>query len=50
MSVHYDIETGTRVTMQEAADIQGTIITLDMLTGVLPLYTDDENDSQIEKA
>jgi hypothetical protein len=37
MSVHYDIETGTRITMQVAPDIPGTIVTVDMLTGVLPL-------------
>jgi hypothetical protein len=36
MSVHYDIETATRVTMQEATNIPGTVITLDMLTGVIP--------------
>jgi hypothetical protein len=52
MSVHYDIETGTRVTMQEAADIQGTIITLDMLTGA-PIYEskkDTMNTEQIIQA
>lgn len=34
-------ETTIRITTQEAPTIQGTIVTVDMLVGVLPLYTEE---------